>query len=315
MTTPAVVGDDREVGGALHERSEPALARPQRLLGDPPLVDLTLERGVGLFHVAAAAAQHDGDPHDAEPEHERHQGGERELAVLVGLQRRRRHGVEVLLLRAAQAVDPLLGPRDQLHRLAAQDVVASAARDEPVPGERPELGPDVLQLADLRAVRLERDDRDHDLPRRDGAVEPDVVGVAVGAEMGDRLLQDQDLAVGVGQVRRPRLRLLDLLAHPAEQERVQHDQADGGEQHDDDDGDEHARARPALPPTRAGRHRTSIVSMFQIHMSGLKRSARPSANTMRVGPPSSIGSTVPSPVRVARKIDWSRTSARVRSTW
>ena len=39
--------------------------------------------------------------------------------------------------------------------------------------------------------------------------------------------------------------------------------------------------------------------MFQIHMSGLKRSARPSANTTRVGPPSSIGSTVPSPVRLA----------------
>ena len=42
--------------------------------------------------------------------------------------------------------------------------------------------------------------------------------------------------------------------------------------------------------------------MFQIHRSGLKRWARPSANTTRVGPPSSTGSAAPSPVRVARKI-------------
>jgi hypothetical protein len=54
---------------------------------------------------------------------------------------------------------------------------------------------------------------------------------------------------------------------------------------------------------------------LQIHWFALAPDATPSANTMRIGPPSAIGMAPPSPVRVASSTPPARTSVIGMSTW
>ena len=232
--------------------------------------------------------------------------GERELAVLVRLQRRRRHGVELLLLRAAQAVDAVPRPRSAPSPPAAGG--RRVRRSRPAgPTGTPRAGPGRPAARGPGAVRLERDDRDDHLAlRRPGGtatarpsvVSPRAVTACWRIRTSRSALDGSPTATAPPRCSSGRAGA--STARPIRPPTVAHD---------DDHGDEHARP-PALPPTRAAGHRTSIVSMFQIHCSGLKRSRRRRRTRCASGRPSSIGIAVPSPVRVARKIAGRATSAR-----